>query len=99
MWGVIGTGIVGVGGMLVVYQKSLPPEVPLWYSRPWGEEQLAATKWMWVVPVIMGGVGMGASVARKWIKDEVAVAIILISAQGVGIILTLGILRVVMLVI
>jgi hypothetical protein len=32
----------------------LPSEVPLWYSRPWGEEQLASPFWLLLLP--LGGV-------------------------------------------
>lgn len=32
--------------------KSLPPAVPLWYSRPWGEDQLAHPAWLFVLPLI-----------------------------------------------
>lgn len=28
----------------------LPPEVPLWYSKPWGQEQLAHPLWLLVLP-------------------------------------------------
>lgn len=29
----------------------LPPLVPLWYSRPWGTDQLANPYWLLVLPV------------------------------------------------
>ncbi|MEK7129737.1 MAG: hypothetical protein AAB803_01845, partial [Patescibacteria group bacterium] len=31
--------------------KFLPPAVPLWYSRPWGEDQLAHPLWLFLLPV------------------------------------------------
>lgn len=30
--------------------KKLPPEIPLFYSRPWGEEQLADKKFLFLLP-------------------------------------------------
>lgn len=37
-----GLGILGLTLVLViVFIKKLPPKVPLFYSKPWGEEQLA----------------------------------------------------------
>lgn len=30
---------------------SLPPEVPLWYSRPWGATQLASPYWLILLPL------------------------------------------------
>lgn len=31
--------------------RSLPPQVPLFYSRPWGEEQLAHPAWLFLLPL------------------------------------------------
>ncbi len=28
----------------------LPPQVPLFYSRPWGEEQLGSSIFLWILP-------------------------------------------------
>jgi hypothetical protein len=29
----------------------LPPMVPLWYSRPWGADQLASPLWLFLLPL------------------------------------------------
>lgn len=29
----------------------LPPSVPLWYSRPWGTDQLASPIWLFLLPL------------------------------------------------
>jgi len=29
----------------------LPPSVPLWYSRPWGTDQLASPFWLFLLPL------------------------------------------------
>lgn len=29
----------------------LPPLVPLWYSRPWGSDQLAHPYWLFILPL------------------------------------------------
>ncbi len=31
--------------------KNLPPTVPLWYSKPWGNEQLASPLWLFILPL------------------------------------------------
>lgn len=36
---------------LLFYKSSLPPAVPLWFSRPWGEDQLAHPLWLVALPV------------------------------------------------
>lgn len=29
----------------------LPPQIPLWYSRPWGEDRLSAPLWLFALPI------------------------------------------------
>ena len=31
--------------------NTLPPVVPLWFSRPWGTERLAPSVWLFLLPV------------------------------------------------
>ena len=38
-------------GLLVWRFPVLPPEVPLWFSRPWGADQLASRYWLILLPV------------------------------------------------
>lgn len=33
--------------------KTLPPQIPLFYSRPWGENQLADTWIIFIIPLIL----------------------------------------------
>lgn len=35
---------------LLLAQPSFPPQLPLWYSRPWGEDRLATPNTLYVVP-------------------------------------------------
>ncbi len=37
--------------ILLFRAKNLPPLVPLWYAKPWGEEQLANPWWLTILPV------------------------------------------------
>lgn len=37
--------------LLLLRAKDLPPQVPLWYAKPWGGEQLANPWWLLVLPV------------------------------------------------
>jgi len=45
--------LVIAADLLVVFIKrsSLPEQVPLFYSRPWGQEQLAAKDYLFLVPL------------------------------------------------
>lgn len=36
--------------LLALKFAGLPPEVPLFYSRPWGEERLTQKVWLWILP-------------------------------------------------
>lgn len=40
---------------LAWHWKNLPPQVPLWYSKPWGDERLASP-WFLLLPFISAGV-------------------------------------------
>lgn len=39
--------------LLLVSWRKLPPQVPIFYSRPWGEIILAAPFWLWLLPGIL----------------------------------------------
>lgn len=41
-------------GLMVLHQANLPPVVPLWFSKPWGIERLAAPESLWLLPLIIG---------------------------------------------
>lgn len=47
----LGLVLVMLGLFAGFYQK-LPPEVPLFYSRPWGEAQLASPWFLLVLPAL-----------------------------------------------
>jgi hypothetical protein len=38
-------------GFLLWHWTMLPPMVPIWYSRPWGVDQLASPYYLWVLPI------------------------------------------------
>lgn len=42
--------------MLFLNRQVLPPEVPLFYSRPWGEERLVASEELWIIPTSCGAI-------------------------------------------
>ncbi len=39
-------------GLLLFFWKKLPPQVPLFYSLPWGERQLVGPIGFWLLPAI-----------------------------------------------
>jgi len=90
---------VMVGGIVGIMGKSLPSQIPLFYSQPWGEEQLAAP-WQMVWPVGISWIAWGIS----WISSRLAKENILSTfVAGTGLvsqfIILLGLVRIVMIVI
>lgn len=41
-------------GVLIIWlnKDNFPLAVPFWFSRPWGEAQLAAPVFLWLIPLI-----------------------------------------------
>lgn len=67
----------------------VPPEIPLWYSRPWGERQLAGRQVLWFLAGGLGGAGiltliMGRAllVGQKTVARIVVWTAVLIEALG-----------------
>ena len=42
--------IVIMGGFFFIFYRQLPPHVPLFYSRPWGERQLVSPSTLLFLP-------------------------------------------------
>jgi len=42
--------IVIMGGFFSIFYRQLPPQVPLFYSRPWGERQLVSPPTLLFLP-------------------------------------------------
>ena len=52
---ILRVGLIGLGlslMLLAITWKWLPPEVPLVYSRPYGESQLISAWGLWLIPLI-----------------------------------------------
>lgn len=90
-------GVV-LSGLLVVYHKRLPRQVPIWYTKPWGEEQLADPRWLWSEVGLAVGIGLVAGVSSRRTRDGVLAGMVLASSITAQAILTLGLLRIIILV-
>ena len=40
-------------GLFILRFNTLPPQIPLFYSKPWGEDQLADSWMIFLLPVIL----------------------------------------------
>jgi len=54
-WPVIFSVVLFFGSVLLTAFKfaSLPPKIPLFYSKPWGQERLAGKELIWLLPSIL----------------------------------------------
>lgn len=44
--------VTGASLLFIVFHwRRLPPSVPLWYSLPWGTDQLASPYWLFLLPL------------------------------------------------
>jgi len=49
--------------------RALPPQIPLFYSRPWGEDQLAGKEMIFLIPVASFGISLiNEILARVFLK-------------------------------
>lgn len=42
--------ILGALAFLFISWNKLPNQVPLWYSKPWGEDRLVSPSWLYLLP-------------------------------------------------
>jgi hypothetical protein len=98
-WAITAMFTAAVTGVWLIFSKNLPPLLPLFYSRPWGEEQLAGPVWLWLPLVISILVASLITLAVKRLKLDSVLAAMLIAAGIISeIILFLGVLRIIFLV-
>lgn len=65
-------------GFLVLVYRKLPPQVPLLYSRPWGEEQLVSTYGLFLLPLLsLAIIGINRLILGFFPKEETFMAKVL----------------------
>lgn len=55
---------------LLFFWRKLPPQIPLFYSHPWGEDQLGQPVFLWILP---GGAiltFLGSLIVGKFLTQE-----------------------------
>lgn len=57
--------------ILLLKWKELPPLVPLWYAKPWGQDRLASSWYLWILPAgstmwLMGNTMLAMYIAREY---------------------------------
>ena len=78
VWGGIGCWVLAVG-LLIFNWRGLPPQMPWFYSLPWGENQLVEKGWLLAIVVAFGGLMViDVFLARFLGKDELLLKRILV---------------------
>ncbi len=52
LYALIGSNIIMIGALLLRFNH-LPPQIPLFFSKPWGEDQLVDTWMIFLLPVLL----------------------------------------------
>ncbi len=82
--------------LLLVY-RGLAPQVPLFYSLPWGEKMLADRVWLWLLPIVSLTVfSLNLFLAGKLARDLAILSRILVwTATFVSLILFITLFKIV----
>ena len=66
--------------ILLIFWGKLPPQVPLFYSHPWGEEQLAKPIFLWILPTGAIFVFLGGLMISKFIEEKLLIYLVICSS-------------------
>ena len=77
--------------VVMIYGK-LPPQIPLWYSKPWGTERLSSPSGLYILPLMSIGIYIINSIlAVFFTKDHlVFTQILFLSSLFVGLFSTIA---------
>lgn len=95
----IGLGpLLAAGALVGLFWRTLPPEVPIFYSRPWGQDQLGPPSFLFM-PLLLSLVFM---VANLWIAKILDKSFIkqalLLGAITVAILSSVSVIRIIFLI-
>lgn len=69
--------------MIILNWSKLPPQIPLYYSKPWGEPMLSSPIGIWLLPAIaFVSIFLNFIVAVFAHKSEIFVARVLVFSSG-----------------
>ena len=86
--------------MMLIFWRRLPPQVPLWYSRPWGTERLVPPLYLLIpVAACICIYALNIFVANKFATDHPMFArVLFLSSALVSIISTIILVRIITLI-
>lgn len=97
---IVSTLILFATTLLLLFSfRNLPPQVPLFYSKPWGEEQLA-TPFLLFIPPLVALIFLSINrVLSSWLKNPFITKILLSGATMASILTSITIIRILFIVI
>lgn len=95
--------LILLGGQILIislFWRTLPPQIPLFYSRPWGKEQLASPSGLIILPLLSLVVFSINSILSSFIfKEEKFISMLLTLTSGVfGLLCFLTLIKIVILI-
>jgi uncharacterized membrane protein len=86
------------GALIAALYSTLPEKVPLFYSLPWGNNQLAEKVMLFLIPVIMMLINISNSAMSVFIKrigDEYLMKVMLISCLTCNLLAFIGLVQII----
>lgn len=69
-YALIGSNIVMIGTLLLRFSH-LPPQIPLYFSKPWGEDQLVDNWMIFLLPVLLDILYFAnVSLVKRYFKEN-----------------------------
>ena len=94
-WQIATAGIIATLGITAVFWNQIPPLVPLFYSRPWGADQLVPKYFVFLIPGLILAIQIILSVVKaESFVQKLSNIVSIVST----LMLTLGLLRIILLI-
>ena len=86
-------------GFIIIRWHTFPPKIPLFFSLPWGEEQLADSKYLFLFPILSIGIVMINTILSTILhhKEPVLSSVFTIATVSTILIGTIGMLKIIFL--
>lgn len=85
--------------IIALFWNKLPPLVPLWYSRSWGDDQLASRGFLLILPLAsLIWLGLSLTLASGWQQTPLFAKLLIASSTAASLLSLLTIINILLLV-
>lgn len=84
-------------GLLFLSLSKLPPQVPLFYSLPWGEERLVTPQLLWILPAVSAAILIVNLVGSHLLRELVLTRILSCTAFLVAVLSLITLVKIILL--